>query len=197
DLHRPTQAPKTLRETTRNEDAIFSTAFSPEGRYMAAGTRKGNLLLWRIVAGTPVELTPIGEKLKLRKDKAAHQLKFSPRGEKLLVLNHLSGASGPEVLDMATGKTVTVFNFRNNHKDLIHFFAGAFGDENTVFLLSEKEFVVADASTGEELRRYRWNAGFKSLTAARDGSRIVVGTKDGRVLVVSAAWLRESQAEAQ
>ncbi len=47
-LNQLKSAPYDLREASTREDPAYEMAFSPDGKYLAVGTRKGNLLAWKV-----------------------------------------------------------------------------------------------------------------------------------------------------
>jgi WD40 repeat protein/transcriptional regulator with XRE-family HTH domain len=152
-------------ETTMSQsDGLTNIAFSPNGKYVAAGTTRGNVILWDIHTGQSVMKSPVHTDL-------VFYLAFSPDGGRL-VTSSWDGTA--KLLDLALGREV--LSFPDQWSGV------AFNpDGKQIFTGGLDGYVrLWDASTGHELRKYSdGSQDVYGVAVSPDGNLLAIGQQNG------------------
>ncbi len=168
---------RTLRATDVME--VYTLAFSPDGRTLAAGTIDGLVRLWNVTTGQPREL----------KGHAAgvESLTFSPDGRSL-VSTDLDGNVKYWDVEKGEERFAVV-----GHQGAAH--GAAFLANGDLFLTcgDDGAIIFWDAGTGEERWRIAWEGQrLRSLAVTPDGALVAAAGNDSvRVWSVATATVRQ------
>jgi RNA polymerase sigma factor (sigma-70 family) len=162
---------KEVRRLPAAERLVYSTAFSPDGQFLAVGTGGPGLL-----AGGQVILWQVSTAKVLRQFSGFGiyaVLAFSPDG-KVLATN--SGSSTLHLWDTATGKEL--FSDRG-HQDAVQSLAFAADSRRVVTSNWAEKALIWDATTGKEIGQYPG----KRPWLSPDGKTLVTFTGLGEITV--------------
>ncbi len=144
--------------------AVFSVAFSPDGRYVLTGSQDKTAILWNTATGQQVRVFH-------GHDASVSSIAFSPDGRHVLTGSHDNTAI---LWDVATGQQVRVFRGHD------------FWVESVVFSPDGREVLTGswdstailwDATTGQQVRVLRGHdRGVNSVAFSPDGRQVLTGS---------------------
>jgi WD40 repeat protein len=168
---------------TINLQANFanSVAFSPDGKWLAAGTatvqgQRGEIVLWELATGK--ELRTLKAQAK-----GAPRIVFSPDGKRLAAayggdegaLKLWDPASGKELLALGGKESTTCLAISPNGKWIA---SGGFDETVKVWDAATGREILSVKAVGEANDRFVYSVAFSP-----DGKRLAVGDRDGVVRV--------------
>ena len=168
-----------LQSQRRGPAAITALAFHHDGKQLAAGTWKGEFLVWRIgEAQRTVSLAAHTENITA--------LAFSPDGSKLVTG---SGDDSAKIWEVATGKHLLTIKLENEY-DVT---CVAFSPDGKQVVLGDGENTlrVCDARSGEQLVSLVGHEEAVSSVAYLNNQRIVSGSWDDTLRLWDAATGKE------
>jgi WD domain, G-beta repeat len=165
--------------TLNHNDAIFSVAFSPDGKRLAAGSHDGTVKLWD--ASTGEELRT----LKGHSD-SVRSVAFSPDGKRLATGSHDGTA---KLWDTSTGEELRTL--KGHSSDI---WPVAFSPDGKRLATGSNDGTVKlwDANTGQELLTLKGHSdSVWSVAFSPDGKRLAAGSSNGTVKLWDAATEQE------
>lgn len=174
----PSGGGKPIAELVETTDCMFSAAFSPDGKYLAAGGADRALRVWEVESGKQVFTI---------EDHADWILgvAFSPDGARIATASRDKTA---KVFDLAKKESLVTFP---NHGDTVY--CVAFSPDGKLALTGGGDNRIRVWSPDNEGKQEREIAGFGGavfrIKAAADGSKFAVCSMDKSVRVIDAkSW---------
>ncbi|MEP2024664.1 MAG: caspase family protein [Reichenbachiella sp.] len=155
--------------------AVRAVAYSPDGKFLATGSRDNSIKLWQLSTGREIR-TFLGHL------SSVNTLAFDPTGQWLA-----SGSSDNSVLiwEVATGKIRTKIEGHDNRVSSLDF-----NEEGTMLASGgwDRLVYVWDPESGDKLGEYRGNAargvgvGVQVLFS-KDSKKLITGNDDGKIII--------------
>lgn len=146
--------------------AVYSVAFSPDGRRIVSGSRDYTLRLWNADTGEQIK-SLIGH------GAAVNSVAFSHNGERVL-----SGSSDNtlRLWDAESGELVKIFE---GHRNSVYSVAFSSDSKRLLSGSKDKTLRLWDAEKGETIRVFRGHqGGVWSVTFSPDDKRVLSGSND-------------------
>jgi WD40 repeat protein len=162
-----------IRELSGHNWAVWSVAFSPGGRRLAAASFAGTVRIWDVSSGQEV-VSPA-----LRHEAAATGVAFSPDGQRLV-----SGSLDGTVRMWDTGSWRPSLLIRSDATVGVWCVAFSPGARRLAWGSTDATIKIADVSTGEIFQTLRGHSGWvQSIAFSPDGSHLASASADGTVKV--------------
>jgi WD40 repeat protein len=164
--NRPMAIWREARTLTGYDSAVWSVAFSPDGKRLATGTggylgAKGQLKIWDAVGGKEIVSTPT--------DRSVRWISFAPDGKTLATAEHEDQGAAC-IRETENGRIIRTLVGHNRPTDT----AVSFDGKLVVTASWDKTLIVWDAQTGKELRTFTGHTGEVYPVAFDPKSRLVL-----------------------
>lgn len=149
-------------------DSVMSVAFSPDGKFVAAGATNGQLCLWNATTGTLVLTYPVNSWL--------YSIDFSPDG-KLLACGSYDRAV--RLWNVQTGQ---IFKILQGHEGEVR--SVAFSPDGKLLASGsyDQKIYIWDIQTGQMLRNLQGHTGgIRSAVFSPDGLMLASGSYDPKI----------------
>jgi len=165
---RQSLATSRVKWTLTSEVPVQTTAFSPDGKYLAAGEEEGIVQIWDVQTGQEVE--------RFEATNLINGIEYTQDGKQIITEDY---SGYVKIWDSSTGKLNSWFRAHPEGYGQMTLSA----DGKRMVTTSSSAIKIWDIKTSKLLSTLSGTGNISSITFSKDGTRMATSSDDGKVIV--------------